>query len=212
MYHKILAGVIGVSVIIGGGVWWYQVKQGVTNDAEEVSQVSRENVVDTLSGRFSDFVAQGEHIQCSFAGIDPQTGSYNQGTVYVSNERFYIESQTTIEGSLVDFQMIQTDDVMYIWSNTPAIMPAMQLDMRSIQNNSMMSDDMVPQSPVDWFDEPGIEIEYSCRPWTPRANLFVPPSDVEFINPFSDMMQMMIDFEAVANDRMMQTMRAEGLE
>jgi len=213
MSYKLLIGVIGLSMIIGGGgVWWYQAKQGVNNNTEEVAQVSRENIVETLSGRFSDFVAQGKNVQCSFAGIDPQTGSNSQGTVYVSGDRFYIESQTTLEGSLVAFQMIQTDDVMYIWSDTPAIMPAMRIDMRSFQNTNIMSEDVVPQSPVDWFDESGTEIDYSCRSWSPPAGVFMPPSDIEFMNPFSDMMQMMIDFEAITSDRMMQTMQAEGLE
>lgn len=207
--NAIIGGVVAV-VLLGAGVWWYQSQSDteVTMSSQPDGAVAEEpGTLEALTGRFTDFMTQGDSVQCTFKGTDPQSGEYAEGTVYASGGEYYIEVDTVVEGTSVAMKMIQTDDTMYLWSDNSAVVPAMSFDLTAFADIESSDDTPIKNSPTEWFDEPEANVEYSCRRWTPRADSFVPPADIEFANPFSAMMEMMGAMEGMMTEEMMQMMQ-----
>lgn len=187
MSQKLSIVALGV-VVLALGVWWLQTTNN-EEQAEQASAVVEERSEADTSNResFVTMLANGESIECAFSGTDPERGEPMSGTVVASGDRHAVETSTTIDGAPVTMQMIQTDAMLYIWSNDDARIPAMMFDPSSLPD----SDTEAPNTPVEWFDEPDVDMNYDCRQADIRADTFTPPSDIDFMNPFSGMEEMM---------------------
>jgi len=209
MSQNVIIGGVAVVILLGAGVWWYQSHSGteeVMNSQTNGEAVEEPGVLEALSGRFTDFMRQGDSVQCSFSGTDPDTNEYAEGTVYASGDEYYIEVNTAVEGTPVAMKMIQTDNTMYLWSDNPEVVPAMSFELEAFAGEDFENAPF-SSSPTEWLDEPEVEVEYSCRRWSPRVDSFVPPADIDFMNPFSAMMEMMGGMEGMMTEEMVQMMQ-----
>ncbi len=197
MSQKVIIGILGGVILVGGGVWFYQSQydktgsSSITNDKKTTrdgSKVEEKGILgeigDKLSGSFIDLTAKGKSAYCTFDGIDPETNERVEGSIYASGQDFFMEADTVIEGTDVTLRIIQKDRVMYMWSDNEEVMPGMKIDM------SMFPDDATAEkeSPIAFLKEPDSGVDYSCRVWIPRSSVFEPPEDVEFHDMFGGMM------------------------
>lgn len=214
MSNNVIIGGIVAIVLLGGGVWWYQSQssneEGTAGAVTSERTTEEPGTLDALTGRFTDFITRGESVQCRFSGTDPDTGEFAEGTVYASGEQYYIEVTTVVENMPVAMKMIQTEETMYIWSDNEAVVPAMSFDMTAFASSDTTDSEPMVSSPTEWFDDVGTEVDYDCRRWSPRANSFTPPADIEFANPFAGMMEMMSGMEGMMDEDMMRMF--EGAE
>lgn len=175
MNKNILIG-IGVVVAIAAGLLLY------TNMPKDNSGSGSEQAQDagsgqtTISGTLQDLFARGTSMQCDFSYADEQ-GASAEGTVYVSGDKMRGMFTSSVDGTAYTSSMIQDGTYSYVWSEDqkqgtkfkvdPAELEAAQEELKTQQ-----------ESP----DLQNMQVDYSCRPWTPDSSMFTPPSDVEFID------------------------------
>ena len=181
MSQKVIIGILGGVILVGGGVWFYQSQydktgsSSITNDKKTTrdgSKVEEKGILGEIGDKLSG--------SC----IDPETNERVEGSIYASGQDFFMEADTVIEGTDVTLRIIQKDRVMYMWSDNEEVMPGMKIDM------SMFPDDATAEkeSPIAFLKEPDSGVDYSCRVWIPRSSVFEPPEDVEFHDMFGGMM------------------------
>jgi hypothetical protein len=197
MSQKIIIGVLAAVIVAGGGTWYYQSQSedgsmmGMRTGESTSKKSSNEDkgildtLGDTVKGTFTDIVGRGESVQCKFRGVDPETKEPAEGIVYASGENFYMEADTVVEGTELMLYVIQDDLVLYMWSDNEEAMPPIKMDMSAF---AAFGEEAKPESPIDWLDDPEFGMEYTCRGWSPKRDSFTPPSDIEFLDPFGQMM------------------------
>ncbi len=192
MSQNVIIGILGVIIVAGGGVWYYQ-----TNMADDSSAASNRSssareaddkggVLDSITGgakSLTDLLSGGDALECRFAGTDPETGEYSEGTIFIDGENFRADGEWTVDGEMTAFNMIQHERVMYMWSEDDPSGQGVKIDM------SMFPEEEggAPESPIDWLKDPEAGVEFDCKGWSPRSNAFEPPKDVEFIDMFGAM-------------------------
>lgn len=194
MSKNIIIAILGTVVVAGGGFFYYQNYMAADTasgtrergSAREESRDERgmfESAGDAITGTFSDIVGRGDAVQCKFSGTDPETNEPVDGIVYVVDEDMYLEADTVMDGTELTIKVLQNGPVMYMWSDTPDVMPALKIDTSMFEG----SEETVPESPLDWLKDPETGMDYSCRTWMVRRDLFEPPADVEFMDMFGMM-------------------------
>jgi len=199
MSPNIIIGVLGAIIITGGGVWYYQTQiasdnaekalsSGLTGNKTEQSGVL-ESIGNAITGSFSNIIGKGDSVQCTFAGIDPETKDPIDGVVYASGENFVMKADTVIDGKAVKLNIIQNGKVMYLWTDDKEVMPPFKLDVSAFEYDESLK----PESPIDWLDEPESGVTYKCKNWSPKRDSFEPPKDIQFLDMFGGLFGGMMD-------------------
>jgi len=178
--QNIIIGAL-VAVVVGVGGWY-----GVSNfldsrgDTESTSALENEPAVHTADEQshtqgvdmLSTLMEQGDVVcEVSYTQDDADTSSI--GTFYHSQGRFRVEGDTTVAGQTFHTNALRTDNLMYVWTQTPFGMTALTF--------SLEDDELTGNSEDGGFNENQI-VTYDCSPWRVREAMFVPPSDIEFTN------------------------------
>lgn len=188
MSQKIIIAVMGVIILAGGGFWFYQTQMGSgTSDSKKDSASKAEKnggLFESIKEGASDFAdsfGAGAAQQCQFSGTDPESGEFMEGTIYVAGESFVMKADTVIEGEDGILNMIQHEQVMYIWSEDQEQMPGMKIDTSMFDE---LPEEERPPSILEELRKPDSGFQSRCKGWSPRADSFEPPKDVEFMDLF----------------------------
>ncbi len=197
MSQKVIIAVLGVVIILGGGAWYYQTMMSDGEDKAKSKSKSEEKsggMMDAIksgvtggAGSFADILGAGDAQECTFSGEDPETGEYSEGKIYIDGESFRMEADTMVDGQEGTINIIQHEQVMYMWSDDEEAMPGMKIDMSMFEDMEGVEGMEKPESPIDWLKDPESEADYDCSGWLPRASTFEPPEDVEFMDMFGGM-------------------------
>lgn len=109
-------------------------------------------------------------VRCTF---DDHTNDIDtDGTIYVANGKFRADVSSTIDGKVQEGHMLSDGTTTYVWS--PALEQGFKMGTQAMFEGSADADG---KTAID----PNKDIDYSCSPWLPDANLFVAPSTVTFV-------------------------------
>jgi hypothetical protein len=135
----------------------------------------------------------GKSMECTFSFSSD--GMRGEGTGFFADGNARVDSLYTGTGSAPTASYMISDasnKVMYTWT----------LDDGVAQGVKMAIPDEVPSGDVDTESKPSpmpsqeagvtpeTDVEYNCKPWTVDNSVFVPPSDVEFMDMTSMQAQM----------------------
>ena len=196
MSQKVIIAVLGLVILLGGGVWYYQNMMGDDSGKKSTSrdkgEAKKDGVFDAIkggvtggAGTFADIIGAGDAQECTFSGTDPETGEYTEGEIKIDGESFSMKAETTIDGEDTTMNIIQHEKVMYMWSDDDETMPGVKIDMSMFEDMEGTEGIEKPESPIDWLKDPESDVDYNCSGWIPRASAFEPPADVEFMDMFS---------------------------
>ena len=193
MSQKLIIGIMGAVILVGGGAWFYQTNVAEKSDATASKNSPRATQEEKDGGilgafksgteSFADILRGGSAQECRFSGVDPDTKEYGEGTIYVDGESFRLEAETKVDGEVSTINMIQHEMVMYMWSDEDPS-SGLKIDASIFEG---MEGYEKPESPINWLEDPESDVKYECRGWSPRGNSFEPPEEVVFIDMFGAM-------------------------
>jgi hypothetical protein len=184
MDMKKIAIVFGVvALLVGGvGVGVWRIRQGVTPETTGpvpavVSPEETDTAVsDHVTGQdsFKSLLALGKTLECTFRTNDEKMPA--EGTAFFNKGKLRVDTMYTGASSSVETaNMIISDDTMYTWSKTSAGSFAIKMPLSAI-----------PVSPTNTQPEKSVSLEskvqYDCKPWQVDGSVFVPPTDITFMD------------------------------
>lgn len=191
--------VIGIALLLVAAGGYYLVNSGTESAAlpeaenNNVHSVDAE-VSDRQQGRgaLMAFLGLGRTVMCTFSHEDTENGFSSDGEFYFdgTSKRFRVDSTTRGESDSYVTHMINDGEFAYVWSEGEDETFAMK-----------MSADIHSDVETQDFDGPGEsdnrqvnleeEVEYDCDSWRVDNSLFVPPTNIEFMDMASMMENMM---------------------
>lgn len=195
---------VGSAVIIGGGALAFNIvtkpdSAVVVPMAKDSLDVATTTESDTVTGSASILGlmngVKGKNTECTF--VFTGNSSRSEGT------GFFIDGQARVDMLYNDEKSKQIAsymimdiraDTMYVWTLVDGEQTGMKM---SISENEKMATKLknytpAKTSPVAQQISPDSDVQYTCKPWSPDATVFVPPADVAFTD-MSDMNKMMGD-------------------
>ncbi len=181
MNTKIVMLLSIVVVIIAAG-FYFLTKSPDTNDATgtEADKEATDSKDFKNSGRgsFASLMNSGENIKCSFSTTEEDAVS--TGVFYHSGGKYRVEAETQSEGQTYQTNMIGLSNKTYMWGSSP------EGEMAFVMSNDMMNNDGAVAQYTETQGSAAVdmetEAEYDCDSWRPNTSVFVPPSDVEFVD------------------------------
>lgn len=186
---KIGIVVVIVAVLVGGvgfGVW--KMKQGLVPETTgPVPAVTAQTadmpvISDHVTGQDSlqSVLALGKTLECSFRTSDEKMPA--EGTAFFDGGKLRVDTMYTGASSSVETaNMIMADGAMYTWSHTSEGSFAIKMPLSAI-----------PPAGTSQKSEKSVSLEnkvqYDCKPWRVDGSVFVPPTDVTFMD-MGDMMK-----------------------
>lgn len=183
--------VIGAVVIVGGG-WYLFSGDGETHDVEtttsgtaqeQAAQQEGGSSDDQFSGAgsFVSLMERGEQFQCDFRYTDEAEVS-GDGTFYFDQGRMRVDSTVMQDGETYVSHMIFDTDRTYTWSETSEGTFAVVFEA----DPQEMSETDAPQGSAQMGMNEQVSMDqrvsYDCRRGGVNASMFVPPSDIEFMD------------------------------
>ncbi len=122
------------------------------------------------TGSFTDLVGLGKDLQCDFSYVSDTTNAAVAGVVKVSGSNIRSDFEMQQAGETYDSHLIQSGQYTYSWTESEVGTVAVRINMDEAPSNERP---VVMDSKVD----------YNCQAWTADISVFVPPSDLEFLEP-----------------------------
>ena len=147
-----------------------------------------EPVSDTFSGvgSFLDLMKLGRDISCEFSYVSPDSNGAVAGTVQFSGGMMRGDFEMQQAGEVYTSHMIQDNDYMYTWSESPQGTFAVKMPVEE-EGAETTAQSGEYERPVDLNND----VDYECRPWGVNASVFTPPGDIQFRS-MEDMMESMM--------------------
>ncbi len=181
MNNKIIAGVVGVVVVLGGA--YFAMSGDKTSDSSvqenaqgiAVGEPNPSAPVDQNSGKkmsFDAFMKQGGSYVCTVNQL--VQGIESKGTVYINNGNIRGDFNTSVSGMNIDTFFIVKDSFTYTWSSM------MQgKGFKAPVSAGGSGDASAGTSGQYSFNAEQIG-DYDCQPWTADSSKFALPSGVTF--------------------------------
>ena len=193
-----------VVVVVGGGVWFVSQKPATAPaTSEEANSAPTADVVAesdfesiTGLGSLATLMTLGQTFTCEYRFSDNE-GNAGSGTGYFDGERLRVDSSMTTDGERFNSSMINDGTFIYTWTTGGTEQFAMK--MRVPEDTGEPMDYTGPEEDSRSHVDMDQEVEYDCDRWRVDPSVFVPPTNVDFM-----------DMEAMMNE-MMQGM-PEGFE
>ncbi len=172
---------VGVVLLIGVTIWYvlssntqvnYPFSQSNNGIESEVDPVDLQSITDNLMG----LLEMNQDLQCNFRY--PGFGSSVVGTVYIADGNLRNDFIITTEDTHQNISMVKKDLEIYAWSD--AMSEGVKIPFDSGAGFTRYTEQ-------EYFNfdnnfDPDQVISYRCSQWQPNVELFIPPTDVEFID------------------------------
>ena len=179
-------------VVLGGGVWYFT-QNTSTEDDKSTPAMQESGAADEIEmkeaeftgvGSFGSLLGLGQSITCTYSYED-ESGS-GSGTSYFADGKMRVDATMSTDGGTMNTHMINDGSYVYTWSidTTERFAMKMPVPDETMTAEDYDTPDMGAESQVS-MDQ---SVEYECDRWSVDQSVFVPPSDVEFMD-FGTMMQ-----------------------
>lgn len=176
----IIAGVVGVVLAIGGGLWYVNSR---SQDAQNTNQAANTNTTETTSQEtaqaktIAGFLAADKTQKCTFSYKEGTTDA--SGTMYfASGRKMSGDFKTVTEGTTTNGNMIIAKNTQYFW--TPDTNKGVKIELTSVEANNE------GDAPGTTSTGQGLDLDknydFKCSSWTLDESKFVVPSNVEFMD------------------------------
>jgi hypothetical protein len=176
--------VVAIVVLLVGGVSFgvWKMKQGLvpetTGPVPAVASPTTDTPVvsDHMTGQDSlqSLLALGKTLECSFRTSDEKMPA--EGTAFFDNGKLRVDTMYTGASSSVETaNMIVSDGTMYTWSKTTQGSFALKMPLSAIPTAGATKK---PEKSVSLENK----VQYDCKPWHVDGSVFVPPSDITFMD------------------------------
>ena len=193
-----------VAVLIGGGIWFLNHNKDTDKyvEGDEEGQVLPETSERpervTGTGTLAELAGLGRNVSCDFS--ETRDGAVaSEGTFYYdsASDRIRLEAELVEDGERFESHMINDGNDIYVWTRNRAEEFAMKMvvpeeDPAAADTAMPTFEDMESEQSAVSMDS---QVEYDCRGWRVDSSVFVPPADVEFMDPQAMMLEMMGDIE-----------------
>jgi len=155
-----------------------------------------------MNGTFMDLLKLGKDYTCTFDETD--TNGNTSGTVYVQSGGKNMRGEFMMNGGAkgpMEANVIRKGNMNYVWTSEMQQGMMMEID----PNQPTLFGKMNDKNDISVKD--GEPVDFDCKKWTPDADMFEPPSDIDFMDISAQMDAMMGNIKQ-ANEMM----HGEGME
>jgi uncharacterized protein YxeA len=192
MKKIIITVVLGLIAAIAVGILYFKnldtSLQGVSDSTmSETNSTSTTTPNENIKGKNSimSLFQLGKSMECTFAFSSG--GMRGEGTGFFNNGNGRIDSLYTSTSSAPTASYMITDaanKMMYTWTLDNGVAQGVKM---AIPDETAGSEGAAPEAapmtpPGGTGVTPETDVEYDCKPWVVDNSVFVPPSDVEFID------------------------------
>lgn len=192
MNKIIITIIVGVVAATGVGYLYFSnidtSMQGMeeamnTEESEILASTTDENIKGKNS--IMSLFKLGKSMECTFSFSSD--GMRGEGTGFFADGNARVDSLYTGTGSTPTASYMISDaknKVMYTWTLDDGVAQGVKI---AIPDEVPENDTDTPKAPnamppVDAGVTPETDVDYNCKPWSVDNSVFVPPSDVEFMD------------------------------
>jgi len=159
----------------------------VTNEAMPVVKKEQQKDGDSFTGNIKDLMGFNKTQKCSW--VEPEKG---EGVVYVSGNKTRSEIKVMATADQSAQQMFNISDGEWTYSWNPATKKGMKTKIEEMnEEDGVEMEELEPtdigEEGNDYQEINNQDYEFKCENWKADAKMFIPPTDVEFV----DMNEMM---------------------
>jgi hypothetical protein len=194
MKTNIIIGVVVLLIVIIVG--WYitgsvtapaTVEEGDTKEAMVADEAGTEDMV-SGKGSLLGLLALGKSQECTF--VVRTNGMVQEGTAFYEGGNARVD--TLIKGAgtgdIASYMIMQKDsNTMYMWGSAQGNQGIKMTLPTETTPTSMNDSQTLTDAPAV---TPDMDVDYNCKPWRADRSVFVPPTDIEFMD-MSEMQKMM---------------------
>jgi len=169
---KLVLGLV-VAAVIAVGLWFSMQRGTPVSGTAPAGESSQEDAASPSRGTLASLFGMSGSYTCTITS-DAASG-FARGTVHVKDGNVRGEFVTTSQGGEMTAMMIKTGDTVYTWSS------AMPMGVKAAASSLEGGKGSTPTSDTQMFDT-GVAVDYDCKPTTVDSALFVPPSNIEFMD------------------------------
>ena len=171
--NTILAVVVAI-VVVGGG--WYLMSGGSVPSGTDTQTTATQGGTQqgassggTIAGSatIGGLIALGSNLECTVT--ISQSGAQLDGTVYLSGGKMRSDFSTTQGSKPINSSTIMDGTYVYTWTDTST----------QGYKTTAASTGVAGAGSHGGVDSQ-TAVKYSCKPWSPVASKFTPPSNVKF--------------------------------
>ncbi len=212
MNKIIITVVLGLIAATAVGFLYFRNVDTTMQGADEVA-LPTETVTpkadETMKGKNSimSLLKLGKSMECTFSFSSG--GLRGEGTGFFDNGNARVDSLYTSTSSAPTASYMITDapsKMMYMWTLNDGVSQGVKMAIPDDTAPATDAPKTTPMPPVkDAGVTPETDVEYDCKPWSVDNSVFIPPSDVEFMD-MTNMQKQMEDMQ-----RSMGSMKIPGM-
>ena len=197
MSKGVIIGIVVVALVGVGGFFLYQ--SANTGDTASVSITGEDGEVE-VNGSFADLLNSGKSYTCTFETLD-KSGTGSTGTVYVTADGDKMNGDftyTQADGASFDGGVIRDGEYNYVWTSMQeqGIKTKIDPENDTIFGTTGAEDETDTNAGLS----DGQEVGFNCKVWAEDDSMFVPPSDIEFLEVSVDLVE--LDEEVMEVDKL----------
>jgi hypothetical protein len=172
MNANAIIGFIVAIVVIGGGAWYFTSQHSVGKSGDALEQQADTMEESKGMGTFADLMKRAGSWKCTVKTNIEEAPS--EGVAYIADGKIRADFTSKVKalgGKEVKNAMIQTEGFMYTWSDMMPQGIKMAIPESSVEAEQTSVAGMAYSADVD----------YDCALWMMDASMFVPPSDITFM-------------------------------
>lgn len=182
---------LGSVVIIGGGVLAFNIMMKSAVDREVVAIQSTDSptvATDEMSGSTSILdlmkTSAGKSIECVF--VFTGSGMRSEGTGFFVADKARVDSlySNADDNQIASYMIMDTlADTMYVWSLVAGEEVGMKLSLSESEKLAATkpeADSAAKTASTPQPISPESDVQYTCKPWSVDATVFIPPVGVQF--------------------------------
>jgi len=146
-----------------------------------------------FSGTIKDLISSGKAQKCTWTL--PEQGS---STVYVDGQKTRIEINMPITEDQPARQMITVSDPTWAYTWNPGVKEGMKMNIEEMAKEAQEALNADEQTPTDGNDDDyqamvNQDYQFKCDSWKADSSMFIPPTDVEFVDMNATMVKVQQD-------------------
>ncbi len=193
--------IIGSLILVAIISWWaFSRETGfeevgspeVTGNEIELNTANTRNEPEIVSGKGSllSLLGKGMSQECSF--VVRVDGMLQEGTAFYDGGNARVDTLVSGAGTaapIASYMIMDANSkMMYMWGSAEGDQGIKMMLPES--TDAAAAESPVVATPNNPGVTPDMDVDYTCKPWRVDGSVFVPPSDVEFMD-MSEMQRMM---------------------
>ncbi len=142
-------------------------------------QAAKQQQSEKFSGSIGDLLARNKSVKCELTANAGE--NVLSGTTYVAANKARSDFQVKVGNNIMTSHMINDGTWMYTWTDEmPA--QAIKIKLDTLNSDQFKSEEAKQQTQNPGLSDYQSKLDYNCYNWTEDDSLFVPPTDINFID------------------------------